>query len=153
MLNAEKFRFLFRNDQGSIGRSTWWGAMAALAIAWILIALVATGLTMLGDSLAAGQGTGALTLLTQGVYFSAIFNVLIILVYVCYYFVSAKRFNDLGKSPKLALILPAAVYVQTFSPILTDQVLPIYGRWIVFVLFLAVAAWQVWELGFRKGRL
>ena len=124
-----------------------------LAIAWILVALVATGVTLLGESLAADDHTSMLGLLTQGVYLSALFNILIILVYVCYYFVSAKRYNDLGKSPKLGLVLPAAIYVVTFSPILTDQVLPVYGRWIVFAAFLAVAVWQVRDLGFRKGQL
>jgi uncharacterized membrane protein YhaH (DUF805 family) len=153
ILSAENFRFLFRDDRGSIDRRTWWVAMAALAAAWIAVVLVATGVTLLAERLAAQESVGMLSLLTQGIYLSAIFNILIVLVYVCYYFVSAKRYNDLGKSPRLALILPAAVYVLTFSPILTDQVLPVYGRWAMLVAFLAVAIWQVRELGFRKGRL
>jgi uncharacterized membrane protein YhaH (DUF805 family) len=153
ILSAQNFRFLFRNDKGSIDRHTWWIAMAALAAAWIAVAIVATGVTVLAESLAAQDDVNALSVLTQGVYLSALFNILIILVYVCYYFVSAKRYNDLGKSPRLALILPAAIYILTFSPILADQVLPVFGRWIVLVVFLAVAGWQIYELGFRKGRL
>jgi hypothetical protein len=53
----------------------------------------------------------------------------------------------------MGLILPAALYLLIVSPILVDQVLPVFGRWIMAVLFAAVALWQVYELGFRKGQL
>ena len=56
--------------------------------------------------------------------------VVMAVISVCAYFVGAKRYNDLGKPPQLALILPAAIYFQIFSPILSDQLLPIYGRWV-----------------------
>jgi uncharacterized membrane protein YhaH (DUF805 family) len=152
ILSAQNFRFLFREDKGSIDRRTWWVAMAALAIAWIIVALLSAAVTLLAEY--AGQETvSVLAALTRGVYLSAVFNILIILVYVCYYYVSAKRYNDLGLSPVRALILPAAIYVLTLSPSLTDPILPVYGRWIMQVLFLGVAAWQVYVLGFVKGRL
>jgi uncharacterized membrane protein YhaH (DUF805 family) len=152
ILSAENFRFLFRNDKGTIDRRTWWVAMAALAIAWIVVALLAAAVTLLADI--TGQETvSLLAALTRGVYLSAVFNILIILVYVCYYYVSAKRYNDLGLSPVRALILPAAIYVMTLSPLVTDPLLPVYGRWIMHLVFLGVAVWQVYVLGFVKGRL
>ncbi len=152
ILSAENFRFLFRNDKGSIDRRTWWVAMAALAVAWVVVALLAAAVTMLAEF--SGQETvSLLAALTRGVYLSAVFNILIILVYVCYYYVSAKRYNDLGLSPVRALILPAAIYVLTLSPLVTDPVLPVYGRWIMHLAFVGVVAWQVYVLGFLKGRL
>lgn len=152
ILSAQNFRFLFREDKGSIDRRTWWVAVAALAIAWIIVALLAAAVALLAE--VTGQETvSLLAALTRGVYLSAVFNILIILVYVCYYFVSAKRYNDLDLSPMRALILPAAIYILTFSPILTDQILPVYGRWITLAAFLGVATWQVYVLGFVKGKL
>jgi uncharacterized membrane protein YhaH (DUF805 family) len=158
ILSAQNFRFLFREDKGSIDRRTWWVATAALACVLVVVAILAMLLTFLAESATVGaaaaeESIGLLTILTQGVYLTALFHILIILVFVCYYFVSAKRYNDLDRSPKMGLILPAAIYLLIVSPIVVDQLLPVFGRWIMTILFLAVAAWQVYELGFRKGRL
>jgi uncharacterized membrane protein YhaH (DUF805 family) len=158
ILSAQNFRFLFREDKGNINRYTWWVATAALAAVLAIVGLLAAALILTAGNVSANAATAQesitlLSILTQGVYLTAIFHILIILVFVCYYFVSAKRYNDLGKSPKLGLILPAALYLLIVSPILVDQVLPVFGRWIMAVLFAAVALWQVYELGFRKGQL
>jgi len=164
ILGGHSARFLFRDDKGSIDRRTWWLTTLALAVALIAMALLVTALDRAMPSTpdeaqaiidAAAQESHS--------YLSVLYNSLLFLIDVCYvvmvvisvcaYFVGAKRYNDLGKPPQLALILPAAIYFQIFSPILSDQLLPVYGRWVAALFVLALVAWQVWEMGFKKGRL
>lgn len=164
LLGAHSARFLFRDDKGSINRPSWWRGLAVLAVIMAALAAASFGLNQfLPHSPAAAVAVvdevarEHTRLMTIPYYLSLfatdVIYLMIILVSVCLYFLGAKRFNDLGQPAQLALILPAAAYFQIFSPILSDHVLPVYGRWIVTAAMLGVAAWQVYELGFRKGRL
>lgn len=164
ILGVHSARFLFRDDKGSIDRQTWWRAMAVLALVLGALVAAAYGLNhVLPRNPAAAEAlvdevAREHTRLMTAPYYLSLFAVdviylVMVLVSVCIYFVGAKRYNDLGRPAQLALILPAAIYFQIFSPILSDQVLPVYGRWIVTLAMLAVLVWQIYELGFRKGRL
>jgi uncharacterized membrane protein YhaH (DUF805 family) len=161
---AHSARFMFRDDKGSIDRASWWRAMAVLVVALALLG----GLVLALDDFLPKTPEAAEALVNQAAqthnrllsvpYYASLLiidisYVLMILVSVCVYFVGAKRFNDLGRPAQMALILPAVIYVQIFSPILSDQLLPIYGRWLVNVAVVAVLAWQLYLLGFTKGRL
>lgn len=164
LLGAHSARFLFRDDKGSIDRQTWWRAMAMLVLILAALAAAAFGLNHFlprtpaaAEALVNEVAREHTRLMTIPYYLSLfaidVLYLVMVLVSVCIYFVGAKRYNDLGQPAQLALILPATAYFQIFSPILSDQLLPVYGRWIVTVAMLGVLAWQVYDLGFRKGRL
>lgn len=161
---AHSARFLFRDDKGIIDRTTWWRAMAVLVLALAVLAGLVTAL----DDFLPKTPEAAEALVNEAAqthnpflsvpYYASLFvidlsYVLMVLASVCIYFVGAKRFNDLGKPAQMALILPAVAYVQIFSPILSDQLLPIYGRWLVTVAVVAVVSWQVYLLGLVRGKL
>ncbi len=154
IFTRQNLRFLFREDQGVIDRRTWWLAVTMLGVVWIIAALVATALryAIVSAVMSLDDTTNMLALM-QKTTFSGIFNIVMILVYVCYYFVSAKRFRDLGRSPYLGLILPATMYLAaSFGPFLDAFIAP-YGSWLVHVVLAIVAAWNVLILGFTKGEL
>ncbi|QEN88423.1 DUF4175 domain-containing protein [Labrys sp. KNU-23] len=164
LLGAHSARFMFRDDKGSINRQDWWRGMVVLAFILAALVAIAFGLNHFlprnpaaAEALVDEVAREHTRLMTIPYYLSLfaidVLYVVMVLVSVCIYFVGAKRYNDLGQPAQLALILPAAAYFQIFSPILSDHLLPVYGRWIVTVAMLAVLAWQVFELGFRKGRL
>lgn len=164
LLGAHSARFLFRDDKGSIDRASWWRAMAVLVLALAVMG----ALVMALDDFLPKTPEAAEALVNRAAethnsflsvpYYASLFvidvsYVLMILISVCIYFVGAKRCNDLGKPAQMALILPAAVYVQIFSPIISDQLLPVYGRWIVSAIVFAIVIWQVYLLGLVKGKL
>ncbi|RFB79535.1 DUF805 domain-containing protein [Methylovirgula sp. 4M-Z18] len=154
LFTRQNLRFLFREDQGVIDRRTWWLAVTLLGAVWIIAALIATALryAIVSAVMRLDNSTNMLELM-QKMTFSGIFNIVMILVYVCYYFVSAKRFRDLGRSPYLGLILPAAIYLAaSFGPVL-NAFFPPYGSWLAGVCLSLVAFWNVVVLGFTKGEL
>jgi uncharacterized membrane protein YhaH (DUF805 family) len=139
-LSAATFRFLFRDDRGRIDRRTWWLAMAALAAAWLL-ALVAQRILNRSEDI-------------TKVAITAAFVIASIFLAVCYYFVSAKRFNDRGRPSELALLLPAAIFIEAglhwLGPSLVDLV-PDWCHDLTGGVVIAVALWNVTELGVLPG--
>lgn len=164
LLGAHSARFLFRDDKGSIDRASWWRAMVVLVVALAALGALVFGLDdFLPKTPEAAEALVNEAAQTHNRFLSVpyyvsllvidISYVLMVLASVCIYFVGAKRCNDLGKPAQMALILPAVAYFQVFSPILSDQILPVYGRWIVSAVVLGIVAWQVYVLGFVKGKL
>src|SRR6266404_5375890 len=96
-ISAARFRFLFRQESGTVDPHTWICGTGALAAAWLLsflanlIADHAGGITRIG--------------------ISSLFVIATMLVAACYYFLSAKRFADRGRPRTLAIVLPAAGFV------------------------------------------
>jgi hypothetical protein len=87
ILSAQNFRFLFREDKGNINRYTWWVATAALAAVLAIVGLLAAALILTAGNVSANAATAQesitlLSILTQGIYLTAIFHILIILVFV-----------------------------------------------------------------------
>jgi uncharacterized membrane protein YhaH (DUF805 family) len=138
---SSTIRFLFRNDRGRIDRRTWWHAIAVLVAAWLVALAVQRFLNRSGD-------------ITK-VAITAAFVVATIFVAVCYYFVSAKRFNDRGKPAEYALLLPVAIFfaaaVRWLGPALVELI-PSWFDYFAGGLALAVAIWNVVELGILPGR-
>jgi uncharacterized membrane protein YhaH (DUF805 family) len=138
---SSTIRFLFRTDRGRIDRRTWWHAMAVLVAAWFVALAVQRLLNRSGD-------------ITK-VAITAAFVVASIFLAVCYYFVSAKRFNDRGKPAEYALLLPAAMFfaaaVRWLGPGLVE-LLPGWFDYFAGGLAIAVAIWNVAELGILPGR-
>jgi uncharacterized membrane protein YhaH (DUF805 family) len=140
VFSATAFRFLFRTDQGTIDRSTWWKAVGAIAGAWLIVVEAQSILNRSGDITKLA--------LTAAFVLAAMF------LSVCYYFVSAKRFNDRGKPTEFALVLPAAIFVDAglhwLGPSLVSFV-PNWSHYLVDGIAIAAAVWNITELGVLPG--
>jgi hypothetical protein len=150
---APTFRFLYREAEGAIGPGLWARASAGpvgVALAMTLIAWwIAPGPRDLGS-----QPFFSLSIFAVHAYLMA-YGFALILLAVAQYFVSAKRFNDLGKSPAWAglaplclLIAGAAAWYQPRS----EGGMPEWAVYPFYALAAAVVAWNVAELGFAKRR-
>jgi len=99
------FSTLFRSDQGEIGASAWWrgvlvlgGVFAVLTLGWIIIEPFA-------DKTLATTVAGTIIVLTANLYRLA-YGVICLLLLICFYNLSAKRWRDLGRPASFASILP-----------------------------------------------
>jgi uncharacterized membrane protein len=150
---APSFRFLYRQTEGSIGRGLWAKASAlpvGLALAMTALALaVAPGPRDLGT-----QPFFSIQIVAVHAYLMFYGFALIVLA-VAEYFVSAKRFNDLGMPPALAGLLPfslllagAAAWFQPRS----EGAMPAWAVYPFYAFALGALVWNVALLGFVKGK-
>jgi hypothetical protein len=136
-ISSERFRFLFRQERGTIDARTWIGGTLALAATWLVLYLAdfaadhAGGITKIGVS--------------------SLFVLATMLVAACYYFLSAKRFADRGRPRSLAIILPATGFIAAALHYLQPAQGGTFPLWLAFVadaVLAAVAIWNIVELGF-----
>ena len=140
-LSPAGFRFLFRQDQGSVDRATWRLGFGVLVGVWLLF-IAAEWLANRGGDLAKVGVTGLFVLATM-------------LVGVCYYFLSAKRFADRARPRALALILPAAglaAAALTFMQPSGGGTFPLWLTGVADLGLVGIAVWNVVELGFLPAR-
>jgi uncharacterized membrane protein YhaH (DUF805 family) len=136
LLSAANWRYLFRDDRGTIDRRTWWLAVAIIVAAWLGVFEIQRLLNRSGDITKVG--------LTAGFVFATIF------LLVCYYFVSAKRFNARGRRTDFALFLPAAIFVAAGLHWLAPSLVEVVPGWLQYLsnsAAVAIALWNIAELG------
>lgn len=136
-----QFHFLFREDKGQIGRGLWWQATLGLSAIWLVV---------FSAYLFLGQGD-----ITK-VGLTAILTIATIMLGVCYYFVSAKRFQDLGQNASLALILPLAFLFDAAIHWMQPRLGATFPSALTYAFDAAtvlITGWTVWTLGGRKGHL
>lgn len=135
--SPERFRFLFRQDRGTIDAATW-RRSAGLLAGLFALAFASEWLTN-----RAGKAVGI------GV--TAIFLVVSMLIAACYYFVSAKRFRDRGRSPLLALALPGILFLDASLHYMQPPQGGYYPLWLAQggdLVMAGVIVWNIVELGF-----
>ncbi len=153
MAASSRFRFLYRQAEGVLTRGEWARASA-----------LPVGLALAMTALALWVEPGPRDLATQPFFSVGIFAVHVYLIFygfalivlaVAEYFVSAKRFRDLGLAPGLAGLLPfslllagAAAWYQPRS----EGVMPAWGVYPFYLLAVGVLLWNVVVLGLVKGR-
>ena len=148
------WRFLFREEAGIIGTRAWW--RGALALAAPMVAMTAIWFALLPFANRDLDERAFIDPMTIVVYvYLLVYAAAILLAAVCFYFLSAKRWRDLGRPPALAglpLFLAFATgglhWLQPRVAELTPRALVVAAD----VVLVAVIAWCVWELGFRPGR-
>ncbi len=99
------WQFLYLSDAGRINAGTWW--RGAVFLAGVLAALT-LGLAYVFPHAKHDLGkTPLLSVSAFGANFYILFYVFaLILIGVCYYNLSAKRWRDIGRPPALAGLLP-----------------------------------------------
>jgi uncharacterized membrane protein YhaH (DUF805 family) len=150
---APTFRFLYREAEGAIGPSLWRQASAwpvGIALAMTVVAwLLAPGPRDLGS-----QPFFSLSIFAVHAYL-IVYGFALFVLAVAQYFVSAKRFIDLGKSPAWAGLAPfclllagAAAWFQPRS----EGAMPAAAVWPFYALAVAVIVWNIAELGFGPSK-
>ena len=143
------FSTLFRSDEGEIDAPIWWrgililgGVFAVLTLGWLLIEPFA-------DRALATTITSTIIVLTANLYRIA-YGVICLLLLICFYNLSAKRWRDLGRPPAFAGILPivgaivaALHWLEPRTGGDTPHMLVIAAD----LLLIAVLIWNVTELG------
>lgn len=148
------FHFLFRSDQGRIGRTTWWRGSACLGAALALL----TGIWIyLSPSAHRDLGTTPfLAWWTLATYVYLLFYAFaVLLIAICHYNLSAKRWRDRGRPAPLAGLLPLAALVSGAAHWLQPRVAQFIPYWYVVgtdVLLGAIVLWTIVELGFDLPR-
>jgi uncharacterized membrane protein YhaH (DUF805 family) len=145
------FSFLFRTDKGRIDRGTWWRGIAPL-IALTLLGTV--GWELLSPyahrDLADTPFLAPMTIVAY--VYLIVYAFALMLIAVCAYNLSAKRFNDRGLPGSLAALLPLSVLLGAsliwFIPQSFDAI-PDWVEPVTLVAITMVAAWNVVELGIR----
>ena len=148
------FHFLYREADGRIGPGLWARASAAPVG-------VAAAMTLLAWAVAPGpRDLGAQPFFSFSIFavhaYLLVYGFALILLAVAQYFVSAKRFADLGKSPGLAGLAPFCLLLAGaagwFQP-RSEGAMPEWAVYPFYALALGVVAWNVVELGFvRRSR-
>ena len=147
------FRFLYREAEGTIGPGLW--ARASAGPAAITLALTA---------LAWAVAPGPRDLGTQPFISASIVAVHAYLVFYGFalfvlaaaqYFVSAKRFNDLGVAPGWAGLAPFSLLLAgaaTWYQPRSEGGMPAWAVWPFYMFALVVLIWNVAALGFMTRK-
>ncbi len=150
-----RLNFLYRQSEGAIGRREW--ALASLPPTFILIALTLIWLVIMPREprdLSRGESLFDLGVAARYLYL-IVYAFIVLLCAVAQYFVSAKRFADLGKPPALAGIAPFAVFLAAAANWYEPRSEGWAPHWTTLALDAVAAgavAWTIAELGFAKRR-
>ncbi len=149
-----RFRFLYRQGEGTINRRQWrrasWPPVAialAMTFLWLVIAprqardLSREGLIDVG------------VIATYAYLLVYVFALL--LCAIAEYFVSAKRFADRGKPQELAGLAPFLLFLagaaHWYEP-RSEGTMPLWLAWAFDAAAAAVILWTVAELGFAAQK-
>jgi hypothetical protein len=145
------FRFLYRQAEGKIGPGLWFRASAPpVAITMVMTLLawaVAPGPRDLGS-----QPFFSFSIVAVHAYF-IVYSFALIVLAVAQYFVSAKRFNDLGMAPGWAGLAPFSLLVAgaaTWFQPRSEGAMPGWAIYPFYVFAIAVVVWNIAKLGFAR---
>jgi uncharacterized membrane protein YhaH (DUF805 family) len=148
---TSRLNFLYRGSEGTIDRREW--ALASLPLVAILIVFTLIWIAIMPRE-ARDPSKGLVDVGVAMRYMYLVVYAFVVLVCaVAQYFVSAKRFADLGKPPALAGVAPFAVFIAAASNWYEPRSEGLNPHWLSLlfdVLALAAVAWNIVELGFLK---
>lgn len=141
--------FLFRSDEGQIDAATWWRGMVFLVAIYVAFTVLWHFIEPYAD-----HDLNTTALFTLGIFAANVYRILygfaIILILICYYNLSAKRWRDLGQPAALAGFLPVLAAVcgalHWLEP-RTDRAIPHAVALVADGILVVVFIWNVIELG------
>jgi uncharacterized membrane protein YhaH (DUF805 family) len=150
-MDSDRFRFLYRQGEGTINRTEFWQASCPpVAVAAAL---------MLSLFLIAPSKSNDLSL-AGGIRVTAAFAYLMFCLFALFlcvisqYFVSAKRFADRGRPQALAGLAPFAIFLagaaNWYQP-RSEGTMPDWATYIFDAAAVAIVIWTIVELGFIAG--
>ena len=146
------FHFLYREADGAIGPGDW--ARASLLPVGVALAMTALAIAISPGAPRdlATQPFFSVSIVAVHAYLM-VYGFALILLAVMQYFVSAKRFADLGRPPAFAGIAPFAILIAGaaawFQP-RSEGSMPAWAVYPFYALAAGVVVWNIVELGFRK---
>lgn len=154
LLSRANFRFLYREDQGALGRAAWWTAVAPPALTLLVMTLIWLAIMPAGARDLVRDGFfDARSVLTYA--YLLVFAFATLLGFVMITNVTAKRLRDRGRPPALAGLLPFALFfagAMRWLAARAEGAITPGMLWALDVAALAVVVWTILECGFRKGR-
>ncbi len=146
--------FLFRQDAGLIDAKTWWGG--SFWLGGILVVLSGIGL-MLAPYTKHDLATQPFLdwhVITAYSYLT-IYVFALILIAICHYNLSAKRWRDRGKPAALAGLVPFFALLSGAAywlhPQMGDEV-PTWSVVTIYACFIVLFVWMIVELGFLPSK-
>jgi uncharacterized membrane protein YhaH (DUF805 family) len=153
LFSNEGARFLYRNDQGTIDRRTWWLGTAPLAFVLVILTLI---WMLLAPN--ARHDLGEKPLFDAAVFGTYLYVFLyafaILLISVSFTNLSAKRLRDLNLPTPLGSVLPFAALLTGGYHWMQMRVVEVLPNWTLYVvdgLLLCVLAWCIVQMGGRAG--
>jgi uncharacterized membrane protein YhaH (DUF805 family) len=142
-------RFLFRTDQGLIGQKTWWSG--SLWLGAIFAVMSAIGFLLAPYTRHDLAKTPFLDWHVIGAYlYLTLYIFALILIAICFYNLSAKRWRDRGKPSALAGLLPFFALlsgaIHWLHPQMSDAI-PMWAVLVADAVFAALSIWTIIELG------
>ena len=148
-VQRSRWSFLFRTDTGRIDAGTWWRNTALLGA---IFAVITFGWLLVEPYAAHNLATEPLftfPILAANLY-RIFYGFASIVLLICYYNLSAKRWRDIGRPPALAGLLPFLVSTAWALHWLEPRVggeIPHFVVVIADVLLFLTFIWNVIELG------
>ncbi len=152
-MNSKRFRFLYRQSEGRIDAATWrFYVLPPVGLA-IVMTLVWFAIAPSGPRDMATQPFFDLASVIIYAYF-LIYVFALLLCAISYYFISAKRFYDIGMPASFAGIALMALFVagaaHWYQP-RSEGAMTIASIWHVDTVAVAVAFGTAGALGFRNS--
>lgn len=141
------FAFLFRTDEGRIDAATWWRNAALLAAIFAVLTLIWVLVEPFAEHDLTREPLFTLPVLAANLY-RLVYGFATLLLLICYYNLSAKRWRDIGRPPALAGLPPflacVAAALHWLAPRTGD--IPVYVMVVADLAFVASLLWNIVEL-------
>ena len=146
--------FLYRSDEGEIDVATWWRGALILAGIFVVLTLGWIVIEPYADKSLATTVIGTIVVLTANLYRLA-YGFISLMLLICLYNLSAKRWRNLGRPSSFAGILPVALAVDAALHWLEPRVggdLPHALVVVADIIVISVFVWTLIELGGIRAR-
>ncbi len=155
VLATSSVSFLFRTDQGRIDAKTW--LLGSLGLGGIFVLLSAFAFILMPYTRHDLATTPFFSWPVAAAYFYVMIYVFaLILISICFYNLSAKRWRDRGRPAALAGLLPFAALLAGAAHWLYPQMGGEVPGWSVAAIdlaFVALLIWTIIELGALPSKL
>ena len=153
LLSGERLRFLFRTEQGRIGRQDWLSGAVLLAL--VLAVFTAAWFALEPYANRGLDERALIDPMTIAAYAYLLgFALVIMLVAASFAMLSIKWLRAIGRPTALAGLLPFMALLDGSAHWLQPRVAEVMSRVWVYgadVLLIAVVVWAVYEMGLRDG--